>query len=135
MSNSLQCHGLQPTRILCPRDFPGKNTGVGCHFLLQGILLTQDLNLNLLHLLHEQPDAPPRHLSNTQDSVYGPRQLVTCITSFTPCSGTGITNLPNLGHKETRAHRPATCPGPPTQTHTLRQRDSEVHTPTHTVHL
>ena len=30
-------HGLQPTRLLCPWDFPGKNTGVGCCFLLQGI--------------------------------------------------------------------------------------------------
>jgi len=34
---------------LCPGDFPGKNTGVGCHFLLQGIFLTQGLNLCLLH--------------------------------------------------------------------------------------
>ena len=33
----------------CPRDFPGKNPGVGCHFLLQGIFLTQGLNLVLLH--------------------------------------------------------------------------------------
>ena len=30
-------HGLQPTRLLCPWDSPGKNTGVGCHVLLQGI--------------------------------------------------------------------------------------------------
>ena len=30
--------GLQPTRLLCPWDSPGKNTGVGCHFLLQGNL-------------------------------------------------------------------------------------------------
>ena len=37
MSNSLPPHGLQPTRLLCPWDFPGKNTGVGCHFLLQGL--------------------------------------------------------------------------------------------------
>ena len=28
-------HGLQPARLLCPWDSPGKNTGVGCHFLLQ----------------------------------------------------------------------------------------------------
>ena len=28
-------HGLQPTRLLCPQNFPGKNTGVVCHFLLQ----------------------------------------------------------------------------------------------------
>ena len=30
-------------------DFPGKNTGVGCHFLLQGIFLTQESNLCFLH--------------------------------------------------------------------------------------
>ena len=34
-------------RFLCPRDFPGKNTGVGCHFLLQGIFMTQGSNLGL----------------------------------------------------------------------------------------
>ena len=45
----LQFHRLQPTRLLCPWDFPGKNTGVGCDFLLQGIFPTQRLNLCLLH--------------------------------------------------------------------------------------
>ena len=34
VSNSLRPHGLQPTRLLCPWDFPGKSTGVGCHCLL-----------------------------------------------------------------------------------------------------
>ena len=34
---SVTPHGLQPTRLLRPWDFPGKNTGVGCHFLLQEI--------------------------------------------------------------------------------------------------
>ena len=34
LSNSLWLHGLQPTRLLCPWDFPGKSTGVGCHCLL-----------------------------------------------------------------------------------------------------
>ena len=38
VSDSLQPHGLQPTRVLCPWDFPGKNTGVGCHLLFQGSL-------------------------------------------------------------------------------------------------
>ena len=33
MSDSSRLHGLQPTRLLCPWDFPAKNTGVGCHFL------------------------------------------------------------------------------------------------------
>ena len=42
-SNSLQPHGLQPTRLLCPWDSPGKNTSVGRHALLQ------ELNLRLPH--------------------------------------------------------------------------------------
>ena len=39
----------KPARLLCPWDSPGKNTGVGCHFLLQGISPTQGSNLGLLH--------------------------------------------------------------------------------------
>ena len=35
MSNSVRPHRWQPTRLPCPWDSPGKNTGVGCHFLLQ----------------------------------------------------------------------------------------------------
>ena len=42
-----------------PEDSPGKNTGVGCHSLLQGIFLTQGLNLSLLRLLHWQVDSLP----------------------------------------------------------------------------
>ena len=49
VSSSLQPHGLQPARLLCLWDFPGKNTGVGCHFLLQGFFPTQESNLCLLH--------------------------------------------------------------------------------------
>ena len=48
MSESLQLFGLQLTRLLCPWGFPSKNTGPGCHFLLQGIFPTQGLNLCLL---------------------------------------------------------------------------------------
>ena len=39
----------QPARLLCPWGFPGKNIGVGCHALLQGIFSTQGLNPGLLH--------------------------------------------------------------------------------------
>ena len=35
VSDSVQPHRRQPTRLPCPWDSPGKNTGVGCHFLLQ----------------------------------------------------------------------------------------------------
>ena len=37
MSNSVRPHRQQPTRFPCPWDSPGKNTGVGCHFLLQSM--------------------------------------------------------------------------------------------------
>ena len=46
MSNSLWSYGLWPFRLFCPRNSPGKNTGVCCHVLLQGILPTQRLNLS-----------------------------------------------------------------------------------------
>ena len=49
MSNSFQPHGLEPTRFLCPWNSPGQNAGVGCHFLLQGIFLTQRFNLSPLN--------------------------------------------------------------------------------------
>ena len=44
MFNSLQPHELQTARLLCPWDFPGKDTAVGCHFLLHGIFPTQGWN-------------------------------------------------------------------------------------------
>ena len=37
VSDSLWPHGQQPTRLLCPWNFSGKNTGVGCHFLLRDL--------------------------------------------------------------------------------------------------
>ena len=46
-------HGLQPMSLLCPWNIPGKNTGVGCHLLFQGIFMTQGSNLHLL-CLHRQ---------------------------------------------------------------------------------
>ena len=57
VSNSLWPHGLQPTRLLCPWSSPGKNTGVGCHFLFQGIFPTQGWYLRLLCLLHWLADS------------------------------------------------------------------------------
>ena len=48
-----------------PRNFPNKNTGVGCHFLLQGIFLPQALNPCVLHLLPWQVNSlPPHHLGS-----------------------------------------------------------------------
>ena len=57
ISCSLWPHRLQLARLLSPWNFPGKNTGLGCHFLLQGIFPTQGLKLHLLLLLHWQVDS------------------------------------------------------------------------------
>ena len=59
ISDSLRSHGLQPSRLLCQWDSPGKCTGVGCHALLQGIFPTQGSNLCLFCLLHWQAGSLP----------------------------------------------------------------------------
>ena len=59
MSDSLQPHRLQPSRLLCPWDFPGRNTGVGYHFLLQGLFPTPRSNPCLLCLLPWKVDSLP----------------------------------------------------------------------------
>ena len=50
---------LQPARLLCPWDSPGKNTELDCHALLQGIFLTQGSNPCLLCLLRWQAGSLP----------------------------------------------------------------------------
>ena len=52
VSDSVWPHGLQPARLLYPWDFPSKNTGVGCCFLLHGIFPTQGSNPCPHCLLH-----------------------------------------------------------------------------------
>ena len=49
VSDSLQPHGLQSARLLCPWNSPGKNTGVGSHSLLQGIFPIHGSNPGLLY--------------------------------------------------------------------------------------
>ena len=61
-------------RLLCPRNFPCKNTGVVCHFLLQGIFLTQGSNLHLLCLLHWQANSLPLNHLGSQISRKGTLQ-------------------------------------------------------------
>ena len=66
-------HGLAP-QTPCPWDFPSKNTGLGCHFLLQGIFPTQGLNLHLLCLLHWQANSFP--LSHLKRFSFTTRSVV-----------------------------------------------------------
>ena len=69
-AHSVLSRSLQPHRLLCPWDFPGKNTGAGCHFLLQGIFLTQGSNPSLCSFLHWEADSLPlHHLENKYDNL------------------------------------------------------------------
>ena len=60
LSDSVQSHGLRYlARLHCPWHYSGKNMGVGCHFLLQGMFPAQRQNLRLLCFLHWQVDSLP----------------------------------------------------------------------------
>ena len=58
VSDSSQLHGLQPTRLLCPWDFPGKSTGVGCHCLLRSMVLALGLSYIAFITLRYVPSLP-----------------------------------------------------------------------------
>ena len=58
----LPLHRLQPARLLCPWNLPGKNTGVGCHFLLQ-------------HIFDFQMSRPSSN-NTREDSTHGHQQIV-----------------------------------------------------------
>ena len=71
MSDSLRPHGLSPTRLLCPWDSPGKNTGVGCHFLLQGIFLTPGIEcISPALQADSSPSEPPGKLKIMANVIY-----------------------------------------------------------------
>ena len=81
----LQPHGLQPTRLHCPWDSPGKNTGVGCHFLFQGIFQTHGSNPSLLHW--EVNSLPLSHLGSPFISYVVPLSISLRVNiSLTVCS-------------------------------------------------
>ena len=65
---SLQPHGLQLISLLCPWNSPSKNTGVGCHFIPQGIFLTQGSNPCLLHW--QADSLPLSHQGSPKQTVW-----------------------------------------------------------------
>ena len=79
--------GLQ-TRLLCPWDSLGKNTGVGSHALLQASFPTQGSNPHLLHLLHWQvgslPLAPPGRMYFKANQSQ-PRERRMCSLNVAKC--------------------------------------------------
>ena len=70
VSNSQHLHALQPARLLCPWNSPGKNTGVGCHSFLQRVFPTQGLKSVLLHCRQWQNHVYRIMLLLSNDSKY-----------------------------------------------------------------
>ena len=69
--NCVRPQGLQPTRLLCPWDFPGENTGVDCHFPLQRIFLTQGPNPALAgRFFTAEPPGKPKNLVKHDQKIY-----------------------------------------------------------------
>ena len=75
MSDSLQPHGLYPTRLLCPWDFPSKNTEVGCQcflqvtFLMQGLMPMSLVNSALTGVLFTAVSLE-KHSKKLPDTIY-----------------------------------------------------------------
>ena len=89
MPNSLWPHGLQPTRLLCSWDFPGKDTGVDCHFLLQGVFPNPGIDPGLLHcrqILYQlsyegSPYKIPKGLTNAVSyRIFLSSEIFTCVS-------------------------------------------------------
>ena len=68
LSDSLRPRGLQPARLLCPWDSPGRNTGVGGQALLQGTFLIQGSHSRLPRRLRWQADSLPAEPPGKQGS-------------------------------------------------------------------
>ena len=104
---TLQPHGLQPTSLLCPWDFPGKSTGVVCQFLLQGIFPTQGSNLGLprcrqmLYHLSYQGSQCRRHRFNPWS-----RKSPHATENLSPSAATIQPVLQGPGTATTEAHAP-----------------------------
>ena len=98
---SLVCDSVFPltaaARLLCPWNFPGRNTGVGCHSLLQGIFPTQGSNPRLGCLLHWQVDSLPlSHFSFQNKCLLSQSSTVKAtdyphLLKWNPCSLTPTT--------------------------------------------
>ena len=83
-------HGLQPTTLLCSWDFPCKDTGMVCHFLLQGIPPTKGSNLGLLHcrqILYSWSQAEKPLLSVITSHLFASLALQLCSGALQLYSG------------------------------------------------
>ena len=110
---------LLPIRLLCPWNFPSKNTGAGCHFLLQGIFPTQELNLHLFVppalVISFFTTAPPgkssffhRYIQHIKHILYA--QEAKRETLPRPWTGSDLKEVNSLGPCNNTGHSPFLAP-------------------------
>ena len=86
MSDSVRSHRRQPTRLLCPSDSPGKNTGVGCHFLLQCMKVKSESEVaQLCPTLSDPMDCSPP--GSSVHGIFQARVLEWVATAYLKRSG------------------------------------------------
>ena len=97
----------------CPWDFPGRNTGVGCHFLLQGIFQSQGWNLSFLHWQVGSLPRTTKAYSNLL-KLYSVKMHIYFLSILTlhhfPC-GTVVKNLPANARNAGSIPRSGRSPG------------------------
>ena len=91
MSDCLRPYGLQPARLLCPWNLPGRNTGAGCCFRLQRIFLSQGSNPRLLHW---QADSLP--LSQLRSPCFSLKPSLTKALDHVSLSPTSVPLPPQI---------------------------------------
>ena len=84
VSNSLWPHELRPARLLCPWSSPGKNTGVGCHFLLQGMGIIGNRHLSMVLILEHWDICRYDLLTESRVSPQGVTELPFINTHYAP---------------------------------------------------
>ena len=95
----MQPHRRQPTRLPCPWDSPGKNTGVGCHFLLQcRKVKSQSEVAQSCPTLSDPMDCSPR--GSSVHGIFQARVLDWGATAFSKLSYKQAICLGSLGNKE-----------------------------------
>ena len=98
MSDSVRPHKWQPTRLPCPWDSPGKNTGVGCHFLLQCMKVNSerevtqscptlsdpmDCSTRSFPSHHQLPEPAQTHVHGVSDAIQ-PSDPLSCPSPLAP---------------------------------------------------
>ena len=106
MSDSVRPHRRQPTRLPCPWDSPGKNTGVGCHFLLQ--CMKVKLESEVAQLCPTLSD--PMDCSLLGSSVHGIFQARVLEWGAIACSFVMLLNIKNIDNTNNRKYILHLCP-------------------------